>query len=41
MNGRIGLVDFEFLPTYDGYINIYQNDIALDNIISQGNIGSN
>jgi len=26
---------------YDGYINIYQTAVHLDNIISQGNIGSN
>jgi len=26
---------------YDGYVNIYQNTISLDNVISHGNIGSN
>jgi hypothetical protein len=26
---------------YDGYINIYQTSVEFDNIISQGNIGSN
>lgn len=26
---------------YDGYINVYQNSISLDNIICHGNIGSN
>jgi len=26
---------------YDGYLNVYQNSVNLNNIISQGNIGSN
>jgi len=34
-------ITYENWLVYDGYLNIYQSPVALANIISQGNIGSN
>lgn len=34
-------ITYDNLEVYDGYINIYQTAVDFDNIISQGNIGSN
>ena len=34
-------ITYANLLEYDGYINIYQTEIGFNNIISQGNIGSN
>jgi len=34
-------ITYENWLVYDGYINVYQSSIATDNIITQGNIGSN
>jgi hypothetical protein len=34
-------ISYEDWMVYDGYINVYQSSVALENIISQGNIGSN
>jgi len=32
---------YDFLTDYDGYINIHESNAALENVVSQGNIGSN
>lgn len=40
LNGGIDITYDDWL-VYDGYINIYQTAVNLDNIICQGNIGSN
>ncbi len=34
-------ITYDNLKVYDGYINIYQTEIGYNNIISQGDIGSN
>ncbi|MFW5878056.1 MAG: hypothetical protein ACOCUP_02970, partial [bacterium] len=34
-------ISYDDWLVYDGYINIYQTSVDFDNIISQGNIGSN
>lgn len=40
LNNGIDIIYDNWL-VYDGYINIYQNSVSLDNIICHGNIGSN
>jgi hypothetical protein len=34
-------ITYDNWMNYNGYINIYQTAVEFDNIISQGNIGSN
>jgi len=35
------IITYDNWLVYDGYINVYQNQVALENVICHGNIGSN